>query len=673
MAPVCKAVSWNPVAHRRVLRLPVVAFGLTVLSGWLLLRAAPVSMVPELPRHFRLLRPTAEAARAQYVAVEGQPFSYALRVETRTRPTNPWSIQLNVRTTVPVDAGDRLLASFWLRRVASSAQAAHTTFVFEKAGPDYEKSALRTFSLTDTNWHQFHVAFEARDAYAAGEAQVNFQLGYAPQTVEFGEVTMTNWFREVALEELPDDHTYAGREPEAAWRMGAAERIDRWRRAGLEVQVTDADGRPLPGASVHVQMLRHAFGFGAAVAGRRLLEESVDGDRYRGVVTQWFNRVVIENDLKWPQFEADPALARRTVAWLRARDIPVRGHNLVWPGWQYLPEDLPALADDPAALRQRIDRHILGETAYFAGQLMDWDVVNEPWSNHDLQDILGEGELVRWFQLARQADPQARLFINDYENIDAVDLDSAHPEGYRQIIADLLNAGAPLDGIGLQGHFTDYLTPPEQLLAAFDRFAVFGLPLLVTEFDVDTTDEALQADYTRDLLTAAFSHPAVDGVLTWGFWEGTHWRPQAAMFRRDWSLKPNGLVWSNLVFRTWWTDEQLCADAEGRAFTRAYRGRHRLQVAWGGWEAVEELDLAADTNLVVALPLRRVAIKAVRDNANLRLRWQAVEAEPGTLLEAPSLSGPWQPAAVHPVRIGDSWEAVVFPAGSSRFYRLGVP
>ncbi|RME90138.1 MAG: hypothetical protein D6766_13705, partial [Verrucomicrobia bacterium] len=309
-----------------------------VLAGQPALQAAtPVSVVPELPRGFRLLRPGTAYAASRYVAVEGQPFTHALRVETRLRPDNPWNIQLNVQTTAPVSAGDRLLATFWLRRVTSSGQAAHATFVFEKAGPDYDKSALRTFSLTDTNWHRFHVAFEAAASYAAGGAQVNFQLGYAPQTVEFGAVTVTNWFRDVTLEDLPDDHTYAGREPDAPWRSAAAERIDQWRRANLEVTATDADGRPLPHATVRVQMLRHAFGFGAAVAGRRLLATGTDGDRYRGVVTQWFNRVVIENDLKWPQFEADPALARQTVAWLRAHDIQVRGHNLVWPGWRYLP------------------------------------------------------------------------------------------------------------------------------------------------------------------------------------------------------------------------------------------------------------------------------------------------------------------------------------------------
>jgi endo-1,4-beta-xylanase len=53
-----------------------------------------------------------------------------------------------------------------------------------------------------------------------------------------------------------------------------------------------------------------------------------------------------------------------------------------------------------------------------------------------------------------------------------------------------------------------------------------------TEFDINTDDEELQADYTRDFLTLAYSHPAVVGVQLWGFWEQAHWIPRAAMYAR---------------------------------------------------------------------------------------------------------------------------------------------
>ena len=66
----------------------------------------------------------------------------------------------------------------------------------------------------------------------------------------------------------------------------------------------------------------------------------------------------------------------------------------------------------------------------------------------------------------------------------------------------------------------------------------------------------MQADYARDFLTICFSHPAIRGFLMWGFWEGAHYKPIAAMIRRDWSTKPNYTVWNDLLYNRWWTDER---------------------------------------------------------------------------------------------------------------------
>ena len=118
----------------------------------------------------------------------------------------------------------------------------------------------------------------------------------------------------------------------------------------------------------------------------------------------------------------------------------------------------------------------------------------------------------------------------------------------------MLAAGAPIDGIGLQSHFDSNLTPPSRVLELLDQFAAFGKDLQVTEFDVAVADEQVQADYTRDFLTVCFSHPAMKGFMIWGFWEGAHWRPSAAMLRRDWSTKPNYDAWNDLIYRQWWTD-----------------------------------------------------------------------------------------------------------------------
>lgn len=293
-----------------------------------------------------------------------------------------------------------------------------------------------------------------------------------------------------------------------------------------------------------------------------------------------FNKVVLENDLKWPQWEANRRRALDGLAWLRAHGITdIRGHNLVWPGWKWLPRDLRALAATPEALRARVNRHIAGEAGAVRGLVTEWDVVNEPYSNRDLQKILGDGVLADWFHRAREADPHAILYINDYSILTRGGGDTAHQDHYYKTIQDLDRQHAPVQGIGMQGHFNASLTPPARVLEILDRFAKLGKRIQVTEFDIDIDDEQLQASYTRDFMTAVFSHPAVDGFLMWGFWEGRHWRPRGAMFRRDWSPKPNAGVYRDLVFHRWWTDTQGRTGADGVFRTRGFLGDYEIEAA----------------------------------------------------------------------------------------------
>jgi len=246
-----------------------------------------------------------------------------------------------------------------------------------------------------------------------------------------------------------------------------------------------------------------------------------------------------------------------------------------------MPRDVQQLKDDKAAFQKRILDHIREEVAATKGRILEWDVINEPFSNHDAMDVLGREAMVAWFQAARETDPAARLFINDYAILARSGRDKRHQDHYFDTVKFLIDRGAPLDGIGLQSHFGGDLTPPGRLLAILDRFAAFGKTLAVTEFDINVKDEELQAAYTRDFLTALFSHPAVNGILMWGFWEGRHWRPQAALFRRDWSVKPVGETWQALVFKEWWTDVAARTDTQGRVSVRGFLGDYEVTAKVG--------------------------------------------------------------------------------------------
>jgi GH35 family endo-1,4-beta-xylanase len=388
--------------------------------------------------------------------------------------------------------------------------------------------------------------------------------------------------------------SYAGREPDAPWRRAAAERIEKIRKGDLSVAVKDADGRPVSDATVTVRMRRHAFDFGSAVAARALFAETADNEKYRETIKRMFNMVVLENDLKWPDWERNREQSIRAVDWLRENGIRVRGHCLVWPAWNRMPRDVGGLKDDAAALRERVRKHIADETSALRGKIAEWDVINEPYTNHAVMDVLGNEVMGEWFKTAREGDPDVRLFLNDYSILSNGGTDAAHQAHYEKTIRSLLESGAPLDGIGMQGHFGRRLTAPERMLDILDRFGKFGKPIKATEFDVDATDEPLQADFTRDFMTALFSHPSVNGIVMWGFWEGRHWKPNAALFRRDWSIKPNGRVWMDLVFKQWWTEVEGRTDAQGNYRTRGFLGDYEIEAARDGKAVRENVALDGD-------------------------------------------------------------------------------
>jgi GH35 family endo-1,4-beta-xylanase len=331
-------------------------------------------------------------------------------------------------------------------------------------------------------------------------------------------------------------------------------------------------------------MRRHEFGFGSAVAAEFLVGDDANVPRYRERVKALFNRVTIESDLKWPHWEdlENRKLALAALDWLEANKLPVRGHCLLWGGWSWMPDDIYRLRDSPAALRKRVTEHLLEEVAALRGRLIEWDVVNEPGWYDVLTDVLGPEIMQEWYALVRFLDPGAKLYINEYGVLSGSSYysDTTQSE-YERTIRDLLQAGAPVDGIGLQGHFSWTLPSPCRILDGLDRFAALGLPIQITELDIDIRDETLQAEYKRDVMTAFFSHPSVSAIIMWGFWEGRHWRPDAALYRLDWSLKPCGEVWQELVFGDWWTDVEGETDANGQYAVRGFRGAYDVTVTVG--------------------------------------------------------------------------------------------
>jgi GH35 family endo-1,4-beta-xylanase len=570
---------------------------------------------------FKLSGNAGEFAKMSTASVSGQPFKSALRIEVARKPQRSGDVQIAAPVDAAVASGDVLLVSFWMRSGAAgeaTLDAGFRTVPGAPAAPGARgvagapgaaggrgrgmfggQPALSAPAVAGTVWKKVQFPFALTRAYNKGEAEVYFTLGLREQTVEIGGVSLVNYGTSKKVADLPFTKLgYAGSEPGAPWRKAAEARIEQIRKGDLTVVVNDQAGKPVRGAQVAVRMKKHAFLFGTAVSGAAFSSGRMSAEdlaQYKRQITELFNFSVMENETKWPQWanEASHPATLAVIDWLRENGVQVRGHNLVWPSWNNT--NVKAAQDakgDPAALAKVIIDHIAETTTALSGRLVDWDVINETFTNHDFMDILGRQAMVDWFKAARAGDPTAKLYINDFNILEGED--TAHQDDYVATIQYLIDQGAPIDGIGLQSHFPARVTPMDELVKRLERFAAFGKELEITEFDIDTPDEATQADYTRDFMTAAFSQPSVKAFVMWGFWEGSHWRPRGAMLRRDWSPKPNGEVFKDLVFKRWWTNADGKTGAQGTYATRGFLGDYEIEVKAGGKSKTQRVSLTKE-------------------------------------------------------------------------------
>ncbi len=517
--------------------------------------------------------------QVEKVAVTGQTFTQAWRFTTTGGFTSPFEAQLQAQNTASIIKDDVLLVRFWARAIGTS-NSGRTEFALEEGEPYYGKSVLAGVSFAQ-DWKMFQVPFLAHRDFAPGEATATFRLGYNNQSFELGGLQIVNFAKTRTVNSIPSrGFEYPGIEPDAPWRAAANARIDQYRKGNLNINVIDASGNPISGATVKVEMQKHTFGFGSAVATPPFLNNAT----YRNNVYKLFNRVVLESELKWvPWSSYSEQEALTTINMLRQNGISVRGHTLVWPlnNSDVNPPDVLNLTD-ANLLKSRINAHLTDIMGKTQGQLVDWDVVNEASDNKHFQNILSPNNeilpIVEWFNVAKALDPNVKLFINDYGNLGEGD----NQEDYKSIIQRALAGGAPIEGIGFQGHFSWQLTPPEELYSRLSQFGQIVPNLAITEFDVNISDEKLQAAYLRDAMTIAFSHPRVNSFLMWGFWEGQHWQPQAALYRLDWSKKPNALVWEDLVLKQWRTNLTGLSNASGGYSVRGFVGQYKITVSKNG-------------------------------------------------------------------------------------------
>ncbi len=521
--------------------------------------------------------------------------------------TNPWDAGIGINNQVAIARGDVVLVHFWIKRSSDSG----SVNVIMENGETFEKEFFSLLEIT-SDWTEFFVPFKSLNSYQIGDMVLGFHIANEKQEIQIGGYTALN-FGNIDITEVPNSFSpanYIGNESNAFWRSEAADRIEELRKVDLDVVVLDAAGLPLKNVDVSVEMEKHDFGFGSAFAMSRFPGNRTFNQTYLDKITNLdgnghgFNIGVNENALKWDGWEEEwigtPEEIRSGVQWLADRGIAMRGHVLVWPGFDNMPDDIERNQNSIDYIKGRINNRLESMlTSPVLGDVInDWDILNELTTNRDLESSFsrnpnyetGRELYVEILAEAKALAPEKEFYINDFITLSGGGSSVAVIDRYKSYLDEMAASATPFDGIGFQCHIGSIPTSIIKIKETLDDFYErYNVPFKITEYDIEpSVDEETQAKYLEDFLTMIFSHPAVESFIMWGFWDNNHWKNNAPLFRSDWSLKPSGEAFINKVFNEWWTTEIGVTNDDGMFETRAYKGDYKITVQQGE-QAIEML------------------------------------------------------------------------------------
>ncbi len=274
------------------------------------------------------------------------------------------------------------------------------------------------------------------------------------------------------------------------------------------------------------------------------------GYSIRSDFATYWNQVTPENDGKWGSVESSPGVYNwapldSDYNYAIRNGFPFKEHNLIW-GSQY-PGFLTNL--DSAQVYQEVVNWIKNCGQRYP-QAAFCDVVNEPLHTAlpaIYKTALGGNGKTGWdwvinaFKLARQYwSPDTKLLVNEYNVID----NSSANAQYIQLI-DLLKDSSLVDGIGVQAHSFEVATGGASLSALksnLDKLAATGLPIYISEFDINDTNDTHQLNDYKAIFSMLYQDPGVKGITLWGYTYGQTWQPYAYLVRSDGTERP-ALQW----------------------------------------------------------------------------------------------------------------------------------
>ena len=473
-------------------------------------------------------------------------------VSIKKKPKTWWSLQLQP----PKFLADSTF--YTLKFKAKIANGSGPIVAIVQGGPpDYRQKESASYELTK-EWKEYSMTFLA-DQKGYGLNNVAFQLGHAKGDIYVDDV-------EVVPVEGVNDMT---------WYNAADARIDSLRKKDFSIKAT-------PNTDVKVELVRHDYPFGTALA----LYDSKDSVEkwYRKTANKYFWYGVPENQFKWPEYEPKKGKLKKRefkeyLDYVKDNGWGFRAHTLVWGHQGYGFDKHFSNQGSCKEIGQKIKARIDRDLKEYKGQIVEYDVWNEVFHEAFIFDKCGWGLLDSAHIWAHKADPTAKLFINEYNVISAGETDRLY-----EIVKGMLARKVPVHGIGVQCHFNARPVVPGLVKERLDKLASLGLPIKVTELDFGTWENGMdfseeeQAKRYELFIRSAFSHPAVEGILLWGFWDGRHWIKNGGIIAMDGREKPAAKTIYKLWHETWTTKGTFKADANGDVKFCGFPGKYKVTI-----------------------------------------------------------------------------------------------
>jgi endo-1,4-beta-xylanase len=498
------------------------------------------------------------------------------KATTITKPEGVFHLSVKIPViSNNIKAGQPLLISFKAKSIQASLETneAKVNWIFKQTESAAPKDITSKSVSLSANWQTYYIPFKAIHSENLDKTTFAMQFGYAPQVFEIKDIELYVFPETFDFKKLPYTKiTYSGMEENAIWRTEALKRIEETRKGNFSLFFYK-DNQPLQNAQVEIKQIKHHFRFGAAVS----TDEILNKEKYFEIVKKLFNIVVFENDLKskrWRNEKNRPATIE-AIDKLTLNNIEVKGHVLLWPGFQYLPDSYEKNKSNPKKIQQLINENYTSILTATKGKIAHWDVLNEAYTNKDIPEIFGSNEvLFDAFKKSKELDPKAKRYINEYGILSGGGTNTKKQDWYFNFIQEIdKKTNGAIDGLGMQSHIGTDLTPPTKVIEILNRFAKLNKEISISEFTIDIMDDdELRAKYTRDYMIAVFSNPAVKEFLFWGFYAPMH--PKAALVDENYQLTKMGQAYYDLVFKEWMTKSNKTTNEIGLVFDKGFYGTY---------------------------------------------------------------------------------------------------